>query len=95
MFKDNDELIRESNKLMRRRMIAGMDAIVTWLNNEDAYYGSWIYDVPDMATEEDLNDIADDDESFRHTVGHFLRIMEQYGKDGICFNNELITKDTQ
>ena len=95
MLRDNDELIRESNKLMRRRMIAGMDAIVTWLNNEEAYYESWIYDVPDMATEEDLNDIADNDESFRHTVGHFLRIMERYGKYGICFNNELITKNTQ
>ena len=86
--------VEEYNKLTRRRMIVGMDAIVTWLNNEDAYYNSWIYDVPDMATDEDLNEIADDDESFRHTVGHFLRIMEQYGKDGIYFDGELITKDT-
>ena len=84
----------EYDKLMRRRMIAGMDAIVTWLNNEDAYYNSWIYDVPDEATEDDLNEIADDIESFNHTVGHFLRIMDKYAKDGIFVGDTLITKDT-
>lgn len=81
-------------KESRRTIIKGMNEIVLSLNNEGAYYNSWIYDVPDMATDEDLNEIADDDESFRHTVGHFLRIMEQYGKDGIYFDGELITKDT-
>lgn len=84
----------KSLKESRRTIIKGMNEIVLSLNNEGAYYNSWIYDVPDEATDEDLNEIADDIESFNHTVGHFLRIMDKYAKDGIFVGDTLITKDT-
>ena len=41
-------------------LVKSMNTIVKELNNEEAYYGSWIYIVPDEADDEDFRDIAED-----------------------------------
>lgn len=69
-------------------MIKSMHTIVTALNNEEAYM-KWIYIVPDEADEDDLKDIAEDEELFELTVKCFKGIMKHYLKDGLYINNKL------
>lgn len=38
-------------------LVKSMNTIVKELNNEEAYYGKWIYIVPDEADDEDFRDI--------------------------------------
>lgn len=73
----------------RFELVKAMHTIVTSLNNEDGYYNCWIYTVPDCATEEDLLDIAEDEEAFKDTFNDFEYIMKEYLKDGIFVNGTL------
>lgn len=70
-------------------MVKSMDTIVKELNNEEAYYGKWIYIVPDGADDEDFYDIAVDEELFVDTVKCFKGIMRNYLKDGIYIGDIL------
>ena len=70
-------------------LIKSMDTIVKELNNEEAYYGKWIYIVPDGADDEDFYDIAVDEELFVDTVNCFKGIMRNYLKDGIYIGDIL------
>ena len=70
-------------------MVKSMNTIVKELNNEEAYYGMWIYIVPDEATDEDFRDIAEDEELFVDTVNCFKSIMEHYMKDGLYIGDKL------
>ena len=71
-------------------LLKSMNTIVQALNNEDAYFGSWRYVVPDEADDEDFRDIAKDEDLFVHTVNCFKRIMRNYLRDGIYIGgNEL------
>ncbi len=54
-------------------------------NHEDAYY-NWILIFPDEATEEDIADIASDDELYNDCCKAFDRIMYHYAKYGFVFN---------
>ena len=47
----------------RYEIMKSMHTIICAMNNEDAY-SSWIYIVPDEASDDDLMDIATDDELF-------------------------------
>ena len=70
-------------------LVKSMNIIVKELNNEEAYYGSWIYIVPDEADDEDFRDIAEDEELFVDTVKCFKGIMRNYLKDGIYIGDTL------
>lgn len=80
-----------SAKTEKFELLKAMNTIVRSLNHEGAYYDRWILIVPDEATDEDLRDIAedDDDEIFRDSVKCFEGIMRDYIKDGIYVAGKL------
>lgn len=81
-----------ANKTLEKyELLKAMHTIVRSLNHEGAYYDRWILIVPDEATDEDLRDIAedDDDEIFRDSVKCFEGIMRDYIKDGIYVAGKL------
>lgn len=53
-------------------------------NHEDAYY-NWIIVFPDEATEEDIEEIAMDDDLYHDCCTAFDRIMYHYAKYGFVF----------
>ena len=80
-----------SAKTEKFELLKAMNTIVRSLNHEGAYYDRWILIVPDEATDEDLRDIAedDDDEIFRDSVKCFEGIMRDYIKDGLYVAGKL------
>lgn len=71
-----------SNELevLRMNLVGGMNEYVKCMNDENAYM-AWIMIVPDEATEEDLQDIANDDEIFQEVVELFNKLIKRYGDD--------------
>lgn len=66
----------------RTDFVRSMDNIITHLNDEDAYM-KWVQVVPDGATQEDFEAIADDEDLFDSTVYLFKDLMDRYMKNGI------------
>ena len=66
----------------RADFVRSMNDIIAHLNDEDAYM-KWIQVVPDGATQEDFEAIADDEELFDSTVYLFKDLMDRYMKNGI------------
>lgn len=71
----------------RYHFMKAMHSIVCSLNNEEAYY-EWIYLVPDQASDEDLFDIAEDDDMFKEACETFRNIMSEYATDGFYINKK-------
>ena len=71
----------------RQEIITAMHELIRSLNNEGAYFSHWIYLVPDGATEEDLIDMADNDEEFDEVCRLFNRLIARYGKYGYCLTD--------
>lgn len=71
-----------SNELevLRMNLVGGMNEYVKCMNDENAYM-AWIMLVPDEATEEDLQGIAEDDEIFQEVVELFNKLIKRYGDD--------------
>jgi hypothetical protein len=74
-------MTRDELVTLRMNMLGGMNEYVKCMNDEDAYYNHWICIVPDECTEEDLEDIAEDDESFNDVVECFAALVKEYGDD--------------
>lgn len=66
----------------RADFVRSMNNIMVHMNDENAYM-KWIQVVPDGATQEDFEAIADDEELFDSTVYLFKDLMEIYMKNGI------------
>lgn len=66
----------------RADFVRSMNNIIAHLNDENAYM-RWITVVPDGATQEDFESIADDEELFDGVVYLFKDLMERYMKNGI------------
>ena len=47
--------------------------------NDEMIYGSWIYTMPDGATDEDFNDIALNEELYNECFDKFLRLVKKDG----------------
>ena len=73
-------MTRNEFKVLRMNLVGGMNEYVKCMNDENAYM-AWIMIVPDEATEEDLQDIADDDEIFQEVVELFNKLIKRYGDD--------------
>lgn len=58
-----------------------MHKMILSMNNEEAYM-TWIYTVPDMPSDEDLREIAEDDDMFQEVCNLYRRLLEVYGGDG-------------
>lgn len=76
---------------MKRRyeIIKGMHAIMCAMNNEEAYFDHWIYIVPDESSDEDLQEIAADENSFADVVACFRRNFTRYADDGLFVSGKL------
>lgn len=72
----------------RCRNLWGMNEIIKSLNDENAYM-SWIYDVPDEATLEDIMYIACNPDLFADCVKKFILLFRRYVKDGLYIGREL------
>ena len=66
----------------RAKIVKCMDYLIASLNNEEAYYGHWLYLVPDGADDEDFDDIAHDEQLYGEVCELFRVIMAAYGSDG-------------
>lgn len=75
--------------LKNYELIKSMNTIVKSLNDETGYYDYWIEIVPDEANDDDLMDIAYDEELLEDTIKCFKKIMEKYLTDGIFINGKL------
>ena len=66
----------------RADFVRSMNNIMVHMNDEDAYM-KWIQVVPDGATQDDFEAIANSEELFDGTVYLFKDLMERYMKNGI------------
>lgn len=81
-----------NNVLERFETLKAMNTLVKSLNNEEAYYGNWIYIVPDEASDEDLMEIASEDyqeQTFNDAVKCFIGIMCHYTLDGFYIGGKV------
>lgn len=64
-------------------LLKAMNTLVRAMNDEGAYY-TWCYVIPDGADDEELREIAfdEDDELYRDACHSFRRICEEYLKHG-------------
>lgn len=69
--------------------LKAMNTIILALNNEEAYFDSWILTVPDEATDEDFEYIAGDYELFTDAVKLFKELMKEYLDDGLYIGDIL------
>ena len=72
----------------RYEIMKAMHTLIRAMNDEGAYC-SWIYTVPDGATDDDLWDIAEDDELFAEACTAFKSAMKDYGKSGFYIDNRV------
>lgn len=66
----------------RADFVRSMNNIMVHMNDENAYM-KWIQVVPDGATQDDFEAIADNEELFDSTVYLFKDLMDRYMKNGI------------
>ena len=72
-----------SADVMRRiSLVEQMNEVMKSMNNEDAYE-SWIYIVPDEATREDFEYIAQDYELYQECRHLFDDLYTEYHEDGL------------
>ena len=72
----------------RIEVVKAMSTIVTCINNLNAYM-KWIYIVPDRATEDDFEFIAEDEEEFESAVRAFGIIAKEYLDSGLYIDGNL------
>lgn len=65
----------------RMQLIKAMHIVVCSMNDEEAYE-KWIYLVPDCATADDFDDIAQDDDLYGDCCDLFRELVQGYGKSG-------------
>lgn len=66
----------------RADFVRSMNNIMVHMNDENAYM-KWITVVPDGATQDDFEAIADNEELFDGVVHLFKDLMERYMKNGV------------
>jgi len=65
-----------------------LNEIISHMNDEEAYYGSWLYIWPDGETKQDCNSDFGDKESYSELEECFIRKYKAYHSDGICIYKE-------
>ena len=59
-----------------------MHNVMTRMNDEEVYM-VWIDYMPDEPSEDDIRDIAEDDEQYDDIVRMFVKLVYKYGHEGI------------
>lgn len=65
----------------RRKNADLMNKVISSMNNEDAYYGSWLYEWVDGSEASD--GYYDEKEDYEELEDTFKRIYKKYHKDGL------------
>lgn len=69
--------------------LRSMNTIIKSMNDESAY-SAWIWIIPDGADDDELMEIAEEDEkTFEDAVHAFMGIMNKRLKYGLCIDNTL------
>ena len=63
--------------ILKQNILGGMNSYIRELGDEDIWEVWIAYGVPDEATEDDLQFIADDDESWRETCSLFGQLIKK------------------
>lgn len=72
---------RNELTVLKANLVGGMNELVKSMNDESAYYDYWIEVVPDEADEEDLMQIAENEELFLMTTTLFAKLVKHFGDD--------------
>lgn len=77
------------NAQERFEALKSMNTIIKSMNDESAYT-SWIYIIPDEADDDELREIAEDDEeSFKDACNLFAKLVKKYMKYGMYIDGEV------
>ena len=69
-------------QVLRANLLGGMDAYTRAVIDDEEYLMSWLaYGVPDEASEEDLMEIAGDEEEFNRIAKVFGNILNDFVED--------------
>ena len=69
--------------------LRSMNTIVKNMNDESAY-DAWIYIIPDGADDDELMEIAEEDEdSFKDACNLFAKLVRKYMKYGLYIDGEV------
>lgn len=79
---------KNSEMVKRFNMIKAMNLLVCQMNDEEAYF-RWIYVVPDEANDDDLMDVAEDDDLFNESCQLFNELVKDYGCSGYYVDNKV------
>ena len=73
----------------RFETIKSMNTIIKSMNDESAYT-AWIYVIPDEADDDELREIAEEDEeSFEDACKLFARLVKKYMKYGLYIDGKV------
>lgn len=73
----------------RFEALKSMNTIIKSMNDESAYT-SWIYIIPDEADDDELREIAEEDEeSFKDACKLFAKLVNKYMKYGLYIDGEV------
>lgn len=73
----------------RFEALKSMNNIIKSMNDESAY-SAWIYVVPDEADDDELQEIAEEDEeSFKEACNLFAKLVKKYMKYGMYIDGEV------
>lgn len=99
---DNQDISYESileavkNKLDEGRnkpygeMAYNLNEIISAMNNEEAYYGEWLYTWVDESTLDDAFEYFGDEDSYNDLLELFKEIYKEYHDDGLYTNSQRI-----
>lgn len=62
----------------------GLNEIISHMNDEEAYFGSWLYIWPDGESKTDCMSDFGDKESYKELEESFIRKYKAYHEDGLC-----------
>lgn len=65
-------------KVLKMNILGGMNELVKEIGDEDILMNWITYGIPDGVTEDDLAEIADDDECFADVCEYFAKVVKKY-----------------
>ena len=69
--------------------LRSMNTIIKSMNDESAY-NAWIYIIPDGADDDELMEIAEEDEdSFKDACNLFVKLVKKYMKYGLYIDGKV------
>lgn len=77
------------NVQRRFETLKSMNTIINSMNDESAY-NTWIYLIPDGADDDELMEIAEEDEDiFKDACNLFAKLIKRYVKYGLYIDGEV------